>query len=65
MNASKFKADPQGTFDTFVANGLQIPDEKTCINCHNDKSPTFKGFDFDEYYAIIAHPNPRNPLKKN
>jgi len=64
MNASKFKADPQGTLDTFIANGLIIPDEKTCIKCHNENSPTFKGFDFEEFFAKIAHPNPRNPLKK-
>ncbi|MCH7781880.1 cytochrome C554 [candidate division KSB1 bacterium] len=64
MSASKFKADPQGTLDTFIANGLIIPDEKTCIKCHNEKSPTFKGFDFEEYFAKIAHPNPQNPLKK-
>lgn len=31
-----------------VAAGLQIPDEKTCVKCHNDKSPHFKGFNFEE-----------------
>ncbi len=36
--------------------GLIIPDEKTCIACHNEKSPTFKGFKFDEYWAKIKHP---------
>jgi Cytochrome c554 and c-prime len=41
-----------------VAKGLIIPDEKTCVKCHNDRSPTFKVFDFDEYFAKIAHPNP-------
>ena len=41
-----------------VAAGLVIPDEKTCIQCHNDKSPTFKGFDFKEMAAKIAHPVP-------
>ncbi len=41
-----------------VAAGLVIPDEKTCVQCHNDKSPTFKGFDFEERFAKIAHPIP-------
>jgi len=38
--------------------GLILPDAKTCEKCHNDKSPTFKGFDFDKYAAKIAHPIP-------
>jgi Cytochrome c554 and c-prime len=41
-----------------VAAGLIMPDEKTCTGCHNDKSPTFKGFVFKEAFAKIAHPNP-------
>ena len=31
--------------DMFAA-GLKNPDEALCKTCHNDKSPTFKGFDF-------------------
>lgn len=38
--------------------GLLVPDEKTCLSCHNEKSPTFKGFDFEEYFKQIAHPYP-------
>ena len=41
-----------------IENGLVIPDEKTCKKCHNEESPTFKGFDFKEYFAKIAHPDP-------
>jgi cytochrome c peroxidase len=41
-----------------VAAGLIIPDEATCATCHNDKSPTFNGFEFATSYARIAHPNP-------
>ncbi|MCF8239958.1 MAG: cytochrome c family protein [Melioribacteraceae bacterium] len=26
-----------------------------CVTCHNDKSPTFKGFDFAKMYAKIKH----------
>jgi hypothetical protein len=26
--------------------GLMIPIEKSCRGCHNEKSPTFAGFDY-------------------
>jgi len=40
--------------------GLNVPTEETCVQCHNDESPTFKGFDFEEYQAQIAHPIPES-----
>ena len=42
-----------------VKSGLIIPDETTCKQCHNEKSPTFKGFDYKVYFAKIAHPVPQ------
>ncbi|NIM10717.1 MAG: cytochrome C554 [Candidatus Aminicenantes bacterium] len=36
-------------------NGLIIPDEAVCKKCHNEKSPTFKGFDFAKYAKKIDH----------
>lgn len=38
--------------------GLRIPDEKTCLKCHNKDSPSYKEFDFKKFLAEIAHPNP-------
>ncbi|MCB9357909.1 MAG: cytochrome c family protein [Calditrichaeota bacterium] len=38
-----------------IAAGLWIPDENTCKKCHNEKSPTFKGFNYEEAYAKIVH----------
>jgi hypothetical protein len=38
--------------------GLVVPDEATCKGCHNEESPTFKGFEFKEAVAKIAHPIP-------
>ena len=35
------------------------PDEKVCKGCHNEGSPSFKGFDFAAAKAKIAHPNPQ------
>ena len=42
-----------------VAAGLIIPDEKTCISCHNEKSPSYKEFTYEEAFKVIAHPNPK------
>jgi hypothetical protein len=36
--------------------GLIAPTEKVCVTCHNDQSPTFKGFDYKKFSAKIAHP---------
>lgn len=33
--------------------------EKKCLTCHNEKSPTFKGFKFDEMWAKIKHEIPK------
>ena len=41
-----------------MENGLILPTEEVCIKCHNSESPNFKGFNFKEYVAKIAHPNP-------
>jgi len=38
--------------------GLVVPDEKVCVTCHNEKSPTYKAFKFDEAVKKIAHPLP-------
>ena len=41
-----------------AAKGLILTDENLCKKCHNEESPHFKGFNFDEYFAIIAHEDP-------
>ena len=41
-----------------VAKGLIIPNEETCKTCHNDESPHFKGFNYEEYLKKIVHPVP-------
>lgn len=30
--------------------------EKLCLTCHNDESPTFQGFNFEESWNTIKHP---------
>jgi hypothetical protein len=38
-----------------ISNGLILPMEALCIKCHNSDSPTFKGFNYEEYYKKITH----------
>ena len=38
--------------------GLLMPTEETCLGCHNEKSPGYKEFVFEERLAKIAHPYP-------
>lgn len=41
-----------------MAKGLILPDEKVCKKCHNEESPNYKGFNYKEYVAKIAHDDP-------
>ena len=38
--------------------GFMKPTAETCTGCHNEKSPTFTAFNYEEQVAKIAHPNP-------
>lgn len=42
-----------------VANGLIEPTEEVCKRCHNEESPNYKEFKFEEFKAKIAHPRPK------
>ncbi len=42
-----------------LKNGLIIPTEETCVACHNEKSPTFKAFKFEEKVKAIDHSYPK------
>ncbi len=39
--------------------GLVNPTVETCIVCHNENSPTYKPFKWEEKYPAIAHPRPK------
>ena len=41
-----------------LSKGMIIPDEKVCKKCHNEESPNYKGFNYKEYVAKIAHDDP-------
>ncbi|GAB4332206.1 MAG: cytochrome c family protein [Calditrichia bacterium] len=36
--------------------GLIEATEEQCKTCHNEESPTFKGFDYKTFWTKIAHP---------
>lgn len=38
-----------------VEQGLMIPIDALCTTCHNQNSPHFKGFNYDEYVKRITH----------
>lgn len=41
-----------------LAKGMIEPTEAVCKTCHNAESPHFKGFNYKEYVAKIAHGKP-------
>jgi len=55
MSKSKYAADRTAAHAAAVAAGLVVPDEATCKTCHNEKSPTFKGFDYATMKEKIKH----------
>lgn len=42
-----------------VAAGLKIPTKEDCVQCHNAKSPNFKGFDFDTAVKAVHKHKPK------
>ena len=41
-----------------LTKGMILPEEKVCKTCHNEESPNYKGFNYAEYVAKIAHDDP-------
>ena len=53
--SKKVMVDPEAAR---AAGMVSVREAHTCARCHNEDSPTFKGFDFEERWAEIAHPVP-------
>jgi hypothetical protein len=51
------KALAAGTQDA-KAVAYQKGSKETCLKCHNEESPTYKQFNYDEKWKKIAHPVP-------
>lgn len=41
-----------------IKNGLIIPNEQTCLKCHNKDNPFYKPFNYATAFPKVAHPNP-------
>lgn len=54
------KSKRQYTREEMYAAGMNKIDESTCTQCHNDKSPTFESFNFDEMkQKVHEHETPK------
>lgn len=57
MNRRTWGTDPEGHRQRACEAGLIIKtDEATCLQCHNDRSPTYRPFHFTEMYEKVKHP---------
>lgn len=56
---SAYKALPiMRSHELSLKNGLVVPEEKVCLECHNKENPFFKEFVYATSVAKIAHPHP-------
>ena len=55
MNKKKFQENRETQHQMAVQAGLIEPTEALCVACHNDKSPTWKGFDYKKMIEEVKH----------
>lgn len=55
MSKSKYRDGPEVAHAQSIAAGMVVPDAKTCEGCHNDRSPTFAGFEAETAMTKIRH----------
>jgi len=58
--ASAYKKSHKKDKALALTQGLIEPTEAVCITCHNEKSPTYKEFDFAKRWAEIDHSMPKS-----
>jgi hypothetical protein len=49
--------------DLYEQKGMIEPDEELCKTCHNQESPTYKGFDYKDALKLIEHRKPEKEIK--
>ena len=49
--------------DLYEQRGMIEPDEELCKTCHNEESPTYKGFDYKDALKLIEHRKPDKEIK--
>lgn len=52
-----------GEIDAASVGLIKPPTEELCLACHNEKSPTFKPFNFEERIKKVAHAKPEAEAK--
>ena len=55
MSKKKYKENREAQHALAVKAGLIAPTEEVCVACHNDKSPTWKGFDYATMIEEVKH----------
>jgi len=56
MNKKLWKENPDRQRKLALEAGLIVkPEEALCTKCHNEKSPTYKPFNFQERYKEVSH----------
>jgi len=55
MSTTKYASSREEQHKLALNAGLIMLDEKTCLKCHNKRSPAFTGFVFKDYYDRIKH----------
>jgi len=52
----KWKENPDQQRKLAAEAGLILtPSKESCVECHNDKSPTWKGFDYEKMLEDVSH----------
>lgn len=55
MNKKKYAENREAQRALAVEAGLVAPTEALCVKCHNEKSPTWKGFDYATMNEEVKH----------
>lgn len=55
MSKTKYASNREAQHKLALEAGLIIPDEKTCKQCHNERSPAYKGFEYKTYFEKMKH----------
>jgi len=55
MNKKKYRENREEQHKKAIEAGLIEPTEQVCVSCHNDKSPTWKGFDYCKMIKEVKH----------
>lgn len=55
MNKKKYQENREAQHKLAIEAGLREPNEQLCVECHNQESPTWKGFDYKKMIEEVKH----------